>query len=66
MNRLTEQMLDATTEQKQGGDLVVKAIDSIAIVSRQHLTAVEQMTEAAKNLAQQAVSLRDEVDTFRL
>jgi methyl-accepting chemotaxis protein len=66
MNQLTKQMLDATVEQKQGGDLVVKAIDSIALVARQHLAAVEQTTSAAKNLARESESLKQEVETFRI
>jgi methyl-accepting chemotaxis protein len=66
MNQLTKQMLDATVEQKQGGDLVVKAIDSIALVARQHLAAVEQTTTAAKALARESESLKQEVETFRV
>ena len=66
MNQLTKQMLDATVEQKQGGDLVVKAIDSIALVARQHLAAVEETTTAAKALARESESLKQEVETFRI
>ena len=66
MNQLTKQMLDATVEQKQGGDLVVKAIDSIALVARQHLAAVEQTTTAAKALARESESLKQEVETFKI
>ena len=66
MNQLTKQMLDATVEQKQGGDLVVKAIDSIALVARQHLAAVEETTGAAKALARESESLKQEVETFRI
>jgi len=66
MNQLTRQMLDATVEQKQGGDLVVKAIDSIALVARQHLAAVEETTSAAKDLARESESLKQEVETFRI
>ncbi|HEV8630136.1 MAG TPA: methyl-accepting chemotaxis protein [Thermoanaerobaculia bacterium] len=66
MNQLTKQMLDATVEQKQGGDLVVKAIDSIALVARQHLAAVEQTTSAAKALARESESLKQEVETFKM
>lgn len=64
MHDLTTQMLDATVEQKQGGDLVVKAVDAIALVSRQHLTAVEQMTGAARTLAREAEVLKHEVELF--
>jgi methyl-accepting chemotaxis protein len=66
MNQLTKQMLDATVEQKQGGDLVVKAIDSIALVARQHLAAVEETTTAAKALARESESLKQEVETFKI
>jgi methyl-accepting chemotaxis protein len=66
MNQLTKQMLDATVEQKQGGDLVVKAIDSIALVARQHLAAVEETTTAAKALARDSESLKQEVETFKV
>ena len=66
MNQLTKQMLDATVEQKQGGDLVVMAIDSIALVARQHLAAVEETTSAAKALARESESLKQEVETFRI
>jgi methyl-accepting chemotaxis protein len=66
MNQLTKQMLDATVEQKQGGDLVVKAIDSIAVVAREHLSAVEETTRAARNLAKESESLKKEVETFKM
>ena len=51
MNQLTHQMSEAVTEQKRGGEMVVKAVEAIAVVSRQNLVAVEQMSGAAKNLA---------------
>jgi methyl-accepting chemotaxis protein len=66
MHDLTAQMVDATVEQKQGGDLIVKAVDQIAMVSRQHLSAVEQMTSAARNLARESEALKQEVEQFRL
>jgi methyl-accepting chemotaxis protein len=57
-------MLDATIEQKKGGEMVVKATDSIATVARQNLAAVEQITVAARNLAQEAEVLRKRVEEF--
>lgn len=66
MHDLTAQMVDATVEQKQGGDLIVKAVDTIAMVSRQHLSAVEQMTSAARNLARESEVLKQEVELFQL
>jgi methyl-accepting chemotaxis protein len=65
MNQLTHQMSEAVTEQKRGGDMIVKAIESIAMVSRQNLVAIEQMSGAARNLATESDSLRQQVETFR-
>ncbi len=64
MTELTNVMLDATIEQKKGGEMVVKATDSIATVARQNLAAVEQITVAARNLAQEAEVLRKRVEEF--
>jgi methyl-accepting chemotaxis protein len=64
MTELTNVMLDATIEQKKGGEMVVKATDSIAAVARQNLAAVEQITVAARNLAQEAEVLRTRVEEF--
>jgi methyl-accepting chemotaxis protein len=64
MTELTNVMLDATIEQKKGGEMVVKATDSIAAVARQNLAAVEQITVAARNLAQEAEVLRGRVEEF--
>jgi methyl-accepting chemotaxis protein len=65
MNRLTHQMSEAVAEQKRGGDMVVKAIESIASVSRQNLVAVEQISGAARGLASESEKLRGQVETFR-
>ena len=59
-------LLDATIEQKKGGEMVVKATDSIATVARQNLSAVESITVAARNLAQEADTLRARVIRFFL
>jgi methyl-accepting chemotaxis protein len=66
MNQLTHQMSEAVTEQKRGGELVVKAVESVALISRQNLAAVEQMSAAAKTLAGESELLRQRVDTFQL
>jgi methyl-accepting chemotaxis protein len=65
MNRLTHQMSEAVIEQKRGGDMIVKAIESIASVSRQNLVATEQITGAARGLASESESLRQQVETFQ-
>ncbi len=64
MTELTNVMLDATIEQKKGGEMVVKATDSIAAVARQNLAAVEQITVAAKHLSGEADTLRNRVEKF--
>jgi methyl-accepting chemotaxis protein len=62
MNRLTRQMSEATGEQKRSGEMIVRAIEAIALVSRQNLTSVEDMTKGAGDLAAQAERLRAQLD----
>jgi methyl-accepting chemotaxis protein len=59
-------MSEAVGEQKRGGEMVVKAVESIARVSRQNLAAVEQMNAAAKSLAGESDSLRQRVELFQV
>jgi len=66
MNQLTHQMSEAVIEQKRGGEMVVKAVEAIAVVSRQNLVAVEQMNGAAKNLAGESDALRQRVALFQV
>jgi len=64
MSTLTSSMLDATMEQKRGGETVVKSTESISEVARQNLEVVEQLNLAAKQLASEAESLRQRMETF--
>ena len=64
MNELTNVMLDATIEQKRGGETVVKATDSIADVARQNLQVVEGINLAVRELASEAEALRKRVEAF--
>jgi methyl-accepting chemotaxis protein len=64
MSELTNIMLDATIEQKRGGETVVKATDSIADVARQNLQVVEGITLAVRELASEAEALRKRVEAF--
>jgi len=64
MSALTSSMLDATMEQKRGGETVVKSTDSISEVARQNMQVVEQLNVAAKDLAAEAESLRQRMETF--
>lgn len=66
MNRLTHQMTESVIEQKKGGEQVVKSVESVALISRQNLVAVEQLTGAAKALAQESEALRLHVEAFRI
>ena len=66
MNQLTHQMSEAVAEQRRGGEMVVKAVEAIAVVSRQNLVAVEQMTGAAKSLAGESDALRQRVAVFQV
>ncbi len=51
-------MADATLEQKKGGDMVVKAIEEIAQVAGQTLSATEQLSKATVSLAKEAERLQ--------
>ena len=64
MSALTSSMLEATMEQKRGGETVVKSTESIAEVARQNLQVVEQLNLAAKELSAEAESLRQRMETF--
>jgi methyl-accepting chemotaxis protein len=64
MNALTNTMLDATIEQKSGGETVVKATDSIAEVARQNLQVIEGINLAVRDLAAEAETLRKRVEAF--
>jgi methyl-accepting chemotaxis protein len=66
MNQLTHQMSEAVAEQRRGGEMVVKAVEAIAVVSRQNLVAVEQMSGAAKDLAGESDALRQRVAVFQV
>ena len=66
MNHLTHQMSEAVGEQKRGGEMVVKAVEAIAMVSRQNLVAVEQMSGAAKSLAGESDALRQRVSLLQV
>ena len=54
MNRMTQQVAHATFEQKKGGDMVVKAVEQIAQVAGQNLSATEQLSKATLSLAKEA------------
>ena len=66
MSALTNSMLDATIEQKRGGETVAKSTESISEVARQNLQVVEQLNLAAKELAAEAESLRKRMETFQV
>ena len=65
MNNVTRQMSDAIAEQGTSGELVVRAVESIAAVAREQLAGAEQMSQAAKSLAQESEVLRKHVEAFR-
>ncbi len=66
MNQLTHQMSESVLEQKRGGEQIVKSVEAIAIISRQNLVAVEQMTAAARALAGESEGLQQQVEAFHI
>ena len=66
MNSMTQQVANATSEQKKGGDMVVVAMENISDVTRENLVSVEQLSRSAEGLSQQAVDLAALVAQFRV
>ena len=66
MNSMTQQVANATSEQKKGGDMVVVAMENISDVTRENLVSVEQLSRSAEGLSQQAVDLAALVAQFRI
>jgi len=66
MNSMTQQVANATTEQKAGGAMVVRAVENISDLTRENLTSVEQLSKSAENLSAQAVELAAMVEKFRV
>ncbi len=66
MNRMTQQVADASREQKQGGDLVVKAVERIAQIAQQNLGAADQLATNTQNLSQEAERLLSVAEVFTL
>ncbi len=66
MNQLTQQVANSTREQKRGGEIVLKAVESIANVSRQNVKAVETLSVTAENLEKQSELLKQQVKTFKI
>ncbi len=63
---MTQQVADATVEQKKGGDMVVQAMETIANVARANLAAVEELSKASMSLAGEAEDLRQQLEAFRV
>lgn len=66
MNRLTREMLEGTLEQRKGGEMIVKAVETISLIAQQNSASVDQMRVAAKNLSVEANALRQHVETFKV
>ena len=45
---MTQQVANATGEQKKGGEMVVKAVENISDLTRENLSSVEQLARSAE------------------
>jgi methyl-accepting chemotaxis protein len=63
---MTQQVANATGEQKKGGEMVVVAMENISDITRENLSAVEQLSRAAQSLNQQAEELANMVAQFKV
>ncbi len=66
MNGMTQSVANAPAEQKKGGEMVVGAVENINDLTRQNLSAVEQLSKSAQGLSLQAVDLAGLVAQFRV
>jgi methyl-accepting chemotaxis protein len=66
MNRMTQQVTIATSEQKRGGDLVVKSTENISTISKENLAAVEQMSVASESMVETSLTLLHGVESFKI
>lgn len=66
MSRMTEEVKNATQEQKVGGENVLKAVENIAATAKTNLSAVEQLSRAARDMADQSEGLQQMVKEFKL
>jgi len=66
MNRQTQLVFDATSEQKKGGELILTATENVAAAARTAQATIEEMTAAANDLSQQASRLTELVSRFRV
>jgi len=64
--QMTEQVKNATSEQKKGGENVVKAIENISEIAKNNLSAVEQLSRSAKDMSQQSEGLQELVQEFKI
>jgi methyl-accepting chemotaxis protein len=63
---MTQQVAEATSEQKRGGDLVVKSVENIAQVAQQHLSSTEELSTTTLNLAKEADRLQRMAEVFNV
>ena len=56
----------ATSEQKRGGDQVVKAVENIASISGQNKETASQLVDITDNLNKQAEELNKVTNSFQM
>jgi len=66
MNLLTQQVSEAAAEQRKGGEEIVQSIELMAVSARESRGATEQLVVAARDLANEADSLRTQAEAFRI
>ena len=66
MNSQTREVFSATEEQKRGGDMILQSTENISTGARGTQEALQEMSNAAKELAAQASRLTELVTAFRV
>jgi methyl-accepting chemotaxis protein len=62
---MTQQVFQATADQKRGGKIVVNAMAHILEISRDNLSTVEETSKASADLARQAEELATLTAAFK-
>ena len=66
INAMTQQVANATAEQKKGSKVVVSAVENISEITQGNLASIEQLSQATQSLSRQATDLAVLIEEFKV
>lgn len=66
MSQMTDSVRNATVEQKSGGANVIKAVENISEIAKNNLSAVEQLSTSARDMAAQSEGMQELMQQFKV